>query len=194
MYGLPLGVAVSSVGRRLGAHLIDGLIAVVTCGIGWLIWAFIIYGRGQTPAKQLMGMRVVNMTTGTRAGWGRMFVREHICKLLIGFFLGWLIVPYFWLVWDKNRQELWDKMVDTMVVDDPNGLVGSVPQSSTPYLEQPRQQYQLPPSPQQAPWDAPGGYGQPGGYVQPGDQGQQGSYPPYPPPPPPPPPPGPPQR
>ena len=191
MYGFPAGVVNSSVGRRLGAHLLDGLIAIVTCGIGWLIWAFIIYGDGQTPAKRLLGMRVVNITTGVRAGWGRMFVREHVCKLLIGFLLGWLIFPYFWLVWDRNRQELWDKMVDTAVVDDPNGLVGSIPQPMSGYLQQPGQ-HQLPQAGQPAPWEAqPGGYGQqggyqpPGGYQQPGPSGQQGGYPPYPPPPPP---------
>jgi len=186
--------------KRLGAHLLDGLLCVVTCVIGWLIWSLIVYVNGQTPAKQLLGMRVVNMTAGVRAGWGRMLVREHLVKPLIGIFLGWLVIPYFWLLWDKNRQELWDKMLDTVVVDDPNGLVGDIPQASWPEMQQPPPQPQLPP----APWDAPTiGFGQPGGaYDQPGGSGQQGpyepqgggygqpggqsGYPPYPPPSPPP--------
>jgi uncharacterized RDD family membrane protein YckC len=202
MWGCQSGVVLSSSMRRLGAHLLDGLLCLITCVVGWLVWALIIYGRGQTPAKQLMGMRVVIMTAGVRAGWGRMFVREHLAKLLIGLFLGWLVIPYFWLLWDKNRQELWDKMLDTVVVDDPNNLVGDVSQASWQAIQQPPTQQQLPP----APWDAqPGGYGQPGygqpdpygqqgGYGQPGGpggQGGQGGYPPYPPPPPPP---GPPQQ
>lgn len=32
------------------------------------------------------------------------------------------IVVNFWLLWDKDTQELWDKIVDTIVVNDPGGL------------------------------------------------------------------------
>jgi uncharacterized RDD family membrane protein YckC len=191
MYGCPPGVILSSSMKRLGAHLLDGVLCLVTCVIGWLIWSLIIYGRGQSPAKQLLGMRVVIMTAGVRAGWGRMFVREHLVKLLIGLFLGWLVLPYFWLLWDRNRQELWDKMLDTVVVEDPSNLVTNVPMSAWQSIQPPPQQHQLP----AAPWDAqPGGYvqpglgqqdpyGQQGGYGQPGGTADQGGYPPYPPPP-----------
>ena len=102
-----------------------------------------------------------------------MFVREHLVKLLIGVFLGWLVIPYFWLLWDKNRQQLWDKMLDTVVVDDPNGLVGTVPPPSWQQIPSSPPQPQLPP----APWDAPTiGQGQPGGYGQSGPYGPQGGY------------------
>lgn len=187
VYGCPAGVLLSSSMKRLGAHLLDGLLCLVTCVVGWLVWSLIVYANGQTPAKQLMGMRVVAVTAGVRAGWGRMFVREHLAKFLIGLFLGWLVLPYFWLLWDRNRQELWDKMLDTLVVDDPNGLVGDVPATAWQAIQPPPPHHQLPPP---TPWDAPTvGYGQPGGYDQPGGQGGQGGYPPYPPPPMPPPPP-----
>jgi uncharacterized RDD family membrane protein YckC len=201
MYGCPPGVLLSSSMRRLGAHLLDGILCLVTCVIGWLVWSLVIYGRGQSPAKQLLGMRVVIMTAGVRAGWGRMFVREHLVKPLIGILVGWLLIPYLWLLWDRNRQELWDKMLDTVVVDDPSGLVGNVPQGAWPQgqMQAPPAQPQLP----AAPWDAPTvGMGQPGGYGQGqpqepygqpggsqgggyGQPGGQGGYPPYPPPPPP---------
>lgn len=195
MYGCQPGVILSSSMRRLGAHLLDGVLCLVTCVIGWLIWSLIVYARGQSPGKQLLGMRVVIMTAGVQAGWGRMFVREHLAKLLIGLLLGWLVLPYFWLLWDRNRQELWDKMLDTVVVDDPHRLVGHVPTPAWHSVQAPPEQHQLPPSP----WDAPTiGYGQQPGYGQPdpygqqggsgqhGDPGNQGGYPPYPPPPSPP--------
>jgi len=192
MWGFPNGVIASSAGKRLVAHLLESMLVLVTCFIGWLIWALFTFANGQTPAKQLMGMRTVNIVTGTRAGWGRMFVREVLAKLLVGFFLGWLIVPYFWLLFDKNKQQLWDKVVDTGVVDDPHGLVGNQPRPTAPYVQQPQQQYQLPPSEQETQWGYPprGGYGQQGGYGQYGGYGQQGGYgqPQYPPPPPPEPP------
>jgi hypothetical protein len=119
--GAPAGVHLSSPGRRLGAHLLEGVLVVVTLFVGWLVCALIVFGRGQTPAKQLLGMRAIKLRTGMKAGWGTMFLREFVAKLIIGF-LAWftLGIVYFWLIWDKNNQELWDKIVDTVIVNDPN--------------------------------------------------------------------------
>jgi uncharacterized RDD family membrane protein YckC len=93
---------------------------VVLVFIGWLIWSLIVWGRGQTPGKQVLGMATVSLRRGRRASWGAMFVREVIAKGIIGM-LGWLTlgIIFFWLVWDKNNQELWDKIVKTIVVNDP---------------------------------------------------------------------------
>src|SRR5688572_18883873 len=115
MWGFPTGIVVSSAGKRLVGRLLEVLLILVTCGIGWLIWAAFTFANGQTPAKQLIGMRTVNIATGARSGWGRMFVREVFAKLVIDLFLGWLVLPYFWLLWDRNKQQLWDKMVETAV-------------------------------------------------------------------------------
>ncbi len=129
--GLPGPVRLASVGARLGAFVLDAFLPVVVGVVGlmihwvflglgilaYLLWALIAYGRAQTPGKQLLGMRVVILETGHPAGWGRMFVREVIAKWLIGAFLGWLAFPYFWLLWDRNRQQLWDKITGTVVVD-----------------------------------------------------------------------------
>jgi uncharacterized RDD family membrane protein YckC len=112
---------VSSAGRRFGGYLLDTLLLFVTAFIGWLIWSLIIWGRGQTPAKQILGMRVVHLQTMTHATWGRMALREIVGKGLIGIVV-WAtvlgIVLWFWLLWDAQRQELWDKIANTIVVDD----------------------------------------------------------------------------
>jgi uncharacterized RDD family membrane protein YckC len=122
--GYQTGVRLSSPGRRLGAYVLDSVLAFFTLGIGWLIWSLFIYGRGQTPGKQLLGMRAVHLRTGGRAGWGRTFLREWIAKglvfsILVTITFGLGLILYFWLLWDRNNQELWDKVVDTLVVDDP---------------------------------------------------------------------------
>ena len=115
--GMAHGVCLSSVGKRFGAYLLDGLLVVVTLGIGWLIWGFLIFGRGQTPAKQILGMRIVSMKTG-EPSWGLTFVREVIAKSII-----WVLsiltagIVNFWLVWDRNNQQLWDKVTNTIVID-----------------------------------------------------------------------------
>ncbi len=113
-----------TVGKRFGEYCLDVLLFIVTLGIGWLIWTLIILGRGQTPAKQILNMRVVDADTGQVPGYGMMFVREFLCKGLISIvasvtLIG--VVLYFWLTWDDRNQELWDKMVNTVVVEDPDG-------------------------------------------------------------------------
>lgn len=67
-------------------------------------------------------MRVVNLREGRRASWGRMFLRAIVAKGIIGvlsvFTFG---IINFWLVWDKSKQELWDKVAGTLVVNDSQG-------------------------------------------------------------------------
>jgi uncharacterized RDD family membrane protein YckC len=122
--GLPDGVVLSSSARRLGAHLLDGLLMLVTLFLGWLVWQLVVAKDGRSPAKQLLGMRVVKLQTLTKATWGTMFLREVILKPVVGIGLGWFFgIVYFWLLWDRNRQELWDKMISTVVVNDHQNLL-----------------------------------------------------------------------
>ena len=126
MHELPATVRLSSAWRRLGGYLLEGLLIVLTLLIGWLVWSIIVWDRGQTPAKQLLGMRVLSRETLTSARRGRMFAREVPCKWIIELFASITVVGfvvYFWLLWDKERQELWDKMVETIVVNDPENLL-----------------------------------------------------------------------
>jgi uncharacterized RDD family membrane protein YckC len=121
---LPPGVKLSGAGKRFGAFCLDGLLMLVTLYIGWFIWSLCIYGRGQTPAKSILHMRVVSTETGRSASYGKMLLREWVGKGLIGlaseFTLG---ILYFWLLWDDQNQELWDKLAGTIVVDDPNDVM-----------------------------------------------------------------------
>ena len=134
--GLPPGVHLSSPARRFGGYLLEGLLSVVTLGIGWLIWAFVIFGRGQTPAKQVLNMRVVTLRTGERSTWGRMFVREIVAKPLVAMVsVVTLGIANFWLIWDSRNQELWDKVVATIVVNDPNKQLLPSPPGAVPALE-----------------------------------------------------------
>ena len=120
--GLPPGVQIASVGSRLGAYLLNSLLLLVTFGIGWLIWAAIIAGKGQTPGKQLLKLRVVDATTARPIGFGRMFfmrglVAGFVASFAIPFTIGILLFMPFW---DKRNQTIWDKVSGTLVVSDPN--------------------------------------------------------------------------
>ncbi len=117
---LPAGVQASSKGRRLLAALLDGVLATVTLFIGWAIWALIVHKEGVTPGKKLMGMRVVKTDTGQATTWGYTFLREWIVKGAIGSIT--FGIGYIWILWDQNNQNLYDKLMGTVVVDDPSGL------------------------------------------------------------------------
>jgi uncharacterized RDD family membrane protein YckC len=126
---LPPGVAVSTAGKRLGGYLLEIVLVIVTLVIGWLIWSLIVWGRSVSPAKQLLKMKVVKKDSGLRASYGTMALRELVGKwivvnLVIGSLCGLVtIVLDFMLLWDKDRQQLWDKIAGTIVVDDPNDVL-----------------------------------------------------------------------
>jgi uncharacterized RDD family membrane protein YckC len=116
---LPQGVVLSSIGRRFWAYVLDAILASVTLFIGWAIWSLVIWDRGQTPAKQLLKMRTIDLNNRRRSSWGGMFLREVIAKWIGGFICGLTFgILYFMLCWDKNRQQIWDKFCSTVVVDD----------------------------------------------------------------------------
>ena len=119
--GMATSVRLASVGSRLGAYLLDVVLVVVTLVIGWLIWSLIVWTRGQSPGKQILGMYCVNLSRGARATWGTMFVREFVGKVLIMTVLAFVtlgiapLILNFRLIWNKNRQQLWDSVAGTVV-------------------------------------------------------------------------------
>jgi hypothetical protein len=117
--GLPQGVYLSSPAKRLGGYVLEGILLVVTLGLGWLVWTAFAFRTGQTPAKKLLSMRVVKLRTARSASWGLMFVREIIAKPIVGVLsLLTIGIINFWLLWDRDNQELWDKLVGVVVVND----------------------------------------------------------------------------
>ena len=123
---MPAGVQLSSRGKRFGNFLLSLVLMIVTLGIGYMIWALVVYGRGQTPAKQLLNMYVVDERTGRAATWGTMFLRGWVIDGLLGMLTSSLfsLVSAVWIFVGDKHQRLTDKMVNTLVVDAPNGLPG----------------------------------------------------------------------
>jgi uncharacterized RDD family membrane protein YckC len=99
-------------GERLLAWFVSAVILILTLGIGWIIWWFIVAPRGQNPGKAVVGIRVIR-TNGDAVRTGGMFVRG-----LVGQFAGW--IPFFlddlWILWDRDAQTIHDKLVNTIVV------------------------------------------------------------------------------
>src|SRR6185437_2796445 len=115
---LPGGVAVANPWLRLGACVLEGLLATVTLWIGWLIWAALISGTGQTPAKRLLNLRVIRADTLRPAGFARMlFIRGWLAGIVASFAIFFTLgILLFMPLWDRRHQNIWDKVSNTYVV------------------------------------------------------------------------------
>lgn len=119
---VPPGTQMSSLGKRFGAYLLDGLLVIVTLVIGWIIWDLIAWKNGQSPAKQILKMRCIDLNTGRSATWGKMFLREFIGKYIVAGACFILTIVSIVMIFGDTRQALWDKLAGTIVVDDPNDV------------------------------------------------------------------------
>ena len=117
-------------GVRLGAALIDGVLlsivqfvlrAVVdqntASAIGLLVGlAYFTYfeggATGQTLGKRVLGIRVYDFGGGGSIGYGRAVVRylgRYVSAIVI-------LLGYFWMLWDKEKQTWHDKFANAVVV------------------------------------------------------------------------------
>jgi len=91
--------------------------------LGYIVWWLIALGNGQTPGKQIVGIRVIK-DDGSPSNWGYTFLREFVIKLLLVGFISDMtfgiarLVDYLWPLWDRaeKMQTLHDKMLRTIVV------------------------------------------------------------------------------
>ena len=129
----------SSQGKRLGGIFLELLLLTVTLGIGWLLWSLYVYARGQTPAKQLLKMRVIRVDQREAADIWWMVLRELVLKIVPLFFilgLLWAAINGIVLLTNDRLQTLWDKMLKTVVIDDPDDMYKPHPYSRDRLWEQ----------------------------------------------------------
>lgn len=111
--GALLGQDVTTVDDATGISAIDG----PTNGISLLLQlAYHVYfeggASGATPGKRLLSIRVIDARGGGPIGYGRAFIRW------IGRFVSALplLLGYFWMLWDGNKQTWHDKFSNAIVV------------------------------------------------------------------------------
>jgi hypothetical protein len=125
---LPQGTELASHGRRIGAWFLAIPLSIVTLFIGYIIWGLIIWGRGQTPTQQVLGMRTWVPENGERATWGKMALREivgvGICTSLI--FIT-EIVSFVLFLSGRERKALADHVASTVILRDPNNILAEEP-------------------------------------------------------------------
>ena len=111
----------ASPGVRLGSYLLEQLFTVITLGIGWLVWSFIVWGKGTTPGHEAVRLFVVSEKTGQIFTWGQMFVREFLVKgllipVLSVFTLGIIFLVDSLMVVRDDRKTLHDRICGSIVV------------------------------------------------------------------------------
>ncbi|UFN47294.1 RDD family protein [Roseomonas sp. OT10] len=92
-------------GLSPGSHDLVKLILLLTV---LLFWA----GRGATPGKWIMGLRIVDAATGGAPSMGQLVLR------CLGYVVSALAMGlgYLWVLWDPRRQGWHDKLGRTLVV------------------------------------------------------------------------------
>jgi uncharacterized RDD family membrane protein YckC len=111
-------------------------LCVIACAFATLLISvayetFATSRYGRTLGKRWMHIRPLRMDGSRLSGWralGRSAIRA-------GFgFLSWIgLIDPLWCLWDDTRQCLHDKVVDTIVVNDPEPGEPTAPTSSFPH-------------------------------------------------------------
>ena len=123
---LPEGTQLASVGRRIGAWFLAIPLFIVTLGIGYIVWGLVVWGRGQTPALQVLGMRVWRPETNKVAGFWFMALREIVGRVIDGILsLITEITSFVLFVAGKKHQSLHDVIAGTVVLRDPDNVLAS---------------------------------------------------------------------
>jgi uncharacterized RDD family membrane protein YckC len=114
---LGTGVVPCGNGVRFGALLLDSLLFVVTCGIGWLIWDIVLWQQSTSPAKKMLNLKIVDINTGAPASMVQMLLREGLGKIVLSAITGIVgIISAVLILVVPSRQGVWDYISKTTVV------------------------------------------------------------------------------
>lgn len=120
-------------GKRFLAYLLDTVLAIATCFIGWFIWSIVLWQQSTSPAKKMLGIRVVDSTSGAPAVMQQMVIRELGGKLGLAIALNLVspaigldnfiglgnlvfLVSGVMILATPARQAIWDLIAKTTVV------------------------------------------------------------------------------
>ena len=81
--------------------------------LAYFVWAFILFTKGTTPGKKILGMRVIK-EDGRSADFFTMLIRETIGRLISSFVFS---LGLLWILIDKDNQAWHDKLMRTYVVE-----------------------------------------------------------------------------
>ena len=112
------GVVPCGNGVRLWATVLDGLLFIVTCGIGWLIWDIVLWQQSTSPAKKMLNLKIVDINTGAPASMQQMLLREVLGKIILSTVTSGVstLIGAVLILVVPGRQGVWDYISKTTVV------------------------------------------------------------------------------
>lgn len=123
---LPQGTKLASPGRRIGAFFLAIPLAIVTLGIGYIVWGLIAWGNGQTPALQVLGMRCYRPEDNRVPGFWWMALREVVGRIVDGILsIITLLISLILMLSTRERRTLHDLIAGTVVLHDPNKVLSA---------------------------------------------------------------------
>ncbi len=102
----------AAIGLALGALGMKFLLNPLSFLLGWGYPIYFIGTTGATIGKRVMKIKVVK-TNGSQPNFVDAFLREVVGKFVSAIIL---LIGYFWMLWDPNKQCLHDKIANTYVV------------------------------------------------------------------------------
>ena len=98
-----------------------GVIASMVVGIAYF-FVFWVHYDGATPGKKLLGIKITR-ENGEKITYPVAFIRYigYLLSSVTIFFFG---LGFLWVVWDKKKQALHDKIAGTIVVKNGKGRLG----------------------------------------------------------------------
>lgn len=127
--GVPVGYPI----RLCGDYFLDNILMCLTFIVGWIFWFGLAANVGQTPAKQILNVRILDYRTGKVASTPQVWFREALLKRLIPLAIGVIVasqtsrdvgvaaipVTLFiggsLLFFTRDRRALWDLLAGTVV-------------------------------------------------------------------------------
>lgn len=110
LVGLPLGI----LSQIFGDTIYTSILVII---VFWGYTFFMVTSYQATLGKMVVGLRIQG-SNGEKIGFGRVFMREFIGKILSSLVLS---VGYLMVAWTNKKQGLHDKIADTVVIEkDPN--------------------------------------------------------------------------
>lgn len=121
---LPNGTTLANPARRIGAWFLAIPLSIVTLGIGYTVWGLILWGRGQTPALKLLGMRVWRPDDRRPATFWWMALREVIGRIADGILsIVTEVTSLILMLVGKERRTIHDYVAGTVVLYDPDNVL-----------------------------------------------------------------------
>ena len=116
---LPEGTRPARISQVIAAYALAVLLFILTLGAGYLVWAVVTWGQGQTPAQRLLGLRCWRPDPGRVAGRKHMAIRQ-VTGLLLN---GELLAGVFILFVGESLNSVGDFFAGTTVLYDPENVL-----------------------------------------------------------------------